>query len=175
VFHHSPACRWVMPVVICACVEALRRCRSRRVRGRRLPARNHCEAGVGNPGLPVLHPRLGSPGAPLGRGAVRQAHHRWGNPGSPYVHLRPHARSAHRRDDHGVSLGGPPPPWPSPAGGGNRASPTRQGGGATQVPRMFTSAVYAAAPHNTGMKICVLGRAVPSQTLPRAGYFHLSL
>ncbi len=63
----------------------------------------------------------------------------WGNPVSPYFHLRRHSRGAQRRDEHGVSLGGPPPPWPSPAGGGNRAPPRREGIGETWFPRMFTS------------------------------------
>ncbi len=60
----------------------------------------------------------------------------WGSPGSPYVHIRPHARSAQRRDEHGASLGGPPPPWPSPAGGGNRAPPRREGFGSTGSPQV---------------------------------------
>jgi len=87
---------------------------------------------------------------PTGRGAVRQAHRRWGNPVSPYVHLRPHARSAQRRDDHGVSLGGPPPPWPSPAGGGNRAPPRREGGGETRFPHFPIAVGSGWRPHRQG-------------------------
>jgi len=42
---------------------------------------------VGKPGFPMSQPLLRAPGAPAGRGSVRQAHRRWGNPVSPYVHL----------------------------------------------------------------------------------------
>jgi|GEM_PF-1631330 len=40
--------------------------------------------GVGNPGFPVAQPRLGAAGASTGRGAVRQAHRKWGTPVSPW-------------------------------------------------------------------------------------------
>ncbi len=60
---------------------------------------------------------------PTGRGAVRQAHRRWGNRVSPYVHIRHHSWGAQRQNEN---------------------------------------------------NILVPGRAAPSQTLPRAGYFHLS-
>ncbi len=61
----------------------------------------------------------------------------WGTPGSLCSHG--HAHGAQRRDEHGASLGGPPPPWPSPAGGGNRAPPRREGVGETRFPHIFTS------------------------------------
>ncbi len=100
---------------------------------------------VGKPGFPTPQPPLGAPGIPVNRSG--------GNPGFPMCTLDAHSRGAHRRDDHGVSLGGPPPPWPSPAGGGNRTPPRREGIGETWFPRMFTSDSHAAAPHNARMKI----------------------
>jgi len=73
---------------------------------------------------------------PAGRG--------YGETGFPHrFTLDGHAHGAQRRDDHGASLGGPPPPWPSPAGGGNRASPRREGVGETGFPHMFTSDDHA--------------------------------
>ena len=57
--------------------------------------------------------------------------------------LDAYSRGAHRRDEHRVSLGGPPPPWPSPAGGGNRAPPRREGVGETRFPHIFTSELDA--------------------------------
>ncbi len=106
--------------------------------------------GMGKPGFPMSQPLVGAAGAPTGRGAVRQAHRRWGNPVSPYVHLRPHARGAQRRDEHGVSLGGPPPPWPSPAGGGNRAPPLREGDGETRFPHVPTAGGGGWRPNGQG-------------------------
>ncbi len=64
--------------------------------------------GVGKPGFPTLQPPLGAPGIPVSGSG--------GNPRFPMFALDGHAHGAQRRDDHGASLGGPPPPWPSPAG-----------------------------------------------------------
>ncbi|GEM_PF-2924404 len=49
--------------------------------------------------------------------------------------------------------------------------PRRQGDGETWFPHIFHSVLYAAAPHNAGMKITILERAQPSQTLPAGGLF----
>jgi len=97
---------------------------------------------MGKPGFPIPQPRLGAAGAP--QAGV------WGNPVSPYVHLRLRARGAQRRDEHGVSLGGLPPPWPSPAGGGNRAPPLREGVGETGFPYVPTSVGSGWRPHRQG-------------------------
>gem|GEM_PF-2015911 len=111
--------------------------------------------GAGQPGCPV------SPDRWWGRQAPRQAGAR-GNPVAPYVRTMPHARGAQRRNEHGVSLGGPPPPWPSPAGGGNRAPPRREGRGATRLPHTFAPCPMRGA-HNAAMNMGYLweGRPLP--------------
>ncbi len=72
--------------------------------------------GVGKPGFPISQPLLGAAGAPTGRGAVRQAHRRWGNPVSPYVHLsHPCGCAAQRQNENMCSWEGTalpnPPRW----------------------------------------------------------------
>ncbi len=67
-------------------------------------------------------------------------------------------------------------------GVGRACRPHRQGNGETRFPRMFTSAVHAAAPRNAGMKILLfLGGLRPPKPSPQGGgwgnpvspYFHL--
>jgi len=121
--------------------------------------------GLGKPGFPMSQPLLGAAGAPTGRGAVRQAHRRWGNPVSLYVHLsHPRGCAAQRHDENRFFLGGLCPPKPSRQGGGwgnpvspcpnrcwERLAPPQAGvrfdrlttGGETRFPRMFTSASYS--------------------------------
>ncbi len=95
-----------------------------------------------------------------------------GNPGFPMFTLDGHAHGAHRRDENGVSLGGPPPPWPSPAGGGNRAPPRREGFGSTGSPQVGKPGFPVCSPqtvmrmaHNAGTKILYCsweGAALPN-------------
>ena len=77
--------------------------------------------GWGNPVAPC-------PNRGWGRLAPPQAGG-WGKAVAPYVHIRPHSRSAQRRDEHGASFGGPPPPWPPPLGEGTGLLPTGRGWG----------------------------------------------
>jgi len=83
--------------------------------------------GLGKPDFPISQPLLGAAGAPPGRGAVRQAHHRWGNPVSPYFHVRPHARGAQRQNENIIVLGRAQPSQTLPAGGlfPGRAQPSQ--------------------------------------------------
>ncbi len=107
---------------------------------------------MGKPGFPIPQSLLGAAGAPTGRGAVRQAHRRWGNPVSPYVHLRPHARGAQLREGE---WGNPVSPTPNRCW--ERLAPPSAGvrfdrltaGGETRFPRMFTSGPMRGA-HNSG-------------------------
>jgi len=93
---------------------------------------------VGNPGFPFPQPPLGAPGTPSGRGAVRQAHRRWGTPGSPFPnrrwgHLAPPQAGA--RFDRLTAGGEPRVPCPSTAVGGTW-HPLRQGRGSTGSPQV---------------------------------------
>jgi len=134
--------------------------------------------GMGQPGFPMAQPRLGAAGAPLGRGmgqpgfptplegclAPRWAGG-WGNPVSPHpwrVAWRPAGQGdGATRFPHG------------PTAGGRGWRPAGQGDGETRFPHRFTLGTMRMA-HNARMENnIVLGRASPSQTLPRAGYFHL--
>ncbi len=66
--------------------------------------------GVGKPGFPMSQLLLEAAGAPTGRGAVRQAHRRWGNPVSPYFHISVVRRSRKRYysgRDLGIASGEP--------------------------------------------------------------------
>ncbi len=82
---------------------------------------------------------MGKPGFPIcsHQSSIREGH---GETRFPRMFtLDAHARGAQRCDDHGASLGGPPPPWPSLAGGGNRAPPRREGDGETRFPHVPTA------------------------------------
>jgi len=93
---------------------------------------------MGKPGFPLSQPVVGAPGDPAGRGAVRQAHRRWGNPVSPFPNRgweRLAPPQAGVRFDR-LTAGGETrfPPLPTAVGGGWR--PRRQGCGSTGSPQV---------------------------------------
>ncbi len=110
----------------------------------------------------MAQPLVGAPGAPPGRGL--------GKPGFPVCSPQAPCAGTQHRDEHGVSLGGPPPPWPSPAGGGNRAPPPRQGVGEPRVPHVPTAVGGACAPPGRGLG--KPGFSVCSHQAPCAGAQH---
>jgi len=108
--------------------------------------------GKGNPGFPFPQPPLATPGAPSGRGAVRQAHRRWGTPGSPFPNRRwGHLASpqAGARFDR-LTAGGEPRFPLSPTAGGSGWHPHRQGYGEPRVPHSLTAVGGAWRPHRQG-------------------------
>ncbi len=129
--------------------------------------------GVGNPGFPVAQPRLGAAGAPTGRGAVRQAHRKWGNPVSSDGHRRQGAGETRcpRMVTAGRGMGKPGVPSSPPRVGaagaptgrgavrqahrkwGNPVSPDghrRQGDGETRCPQFPTAGGSGWRPHQPG-------------------------
>ncbi|GEM_PF-1511034 len=131
--------------------------------------------GMGKPGFPISQPLVGAAGAPHAgtrgtpgspsptRWRERLPPHRQGDGETGFPHFATAGGSGwrpHRRGDGETGF----PHFATAGGSGWR--PHRQGDGETRFPHMFTSAVHAATPHNARMKICVLGRAMPSQTLP---------
>ena len=93
---------------------------------------------VGKPGFPMSQPPLGAAGDPAGRGAVRQAHRRWGNPVSPVPNRRwgwLATQPAGARFDR-LTAGGATrfPHVPTAVGGGWRSH--RQGRGSTGSPQV---------------------------------------
>jgi len=104
--------------------------------------------GDGETRFPHFPTAVGSGWRLIGRGAVRQAHRRWGNPVSPYVHLsRPCGCAAQRHDEHGFFLGGRSPPKPS----------AREGDGETRFPHFPTAVGGAWHPGEQTLGLCPEG------------------
>ncbi len=135
---------------------------------------------MGKPGYPSSQPLLEAAGTPHRQGdgetgfpqfptAGGSGWHPpqaggWGNPVTP-VPNRCWKRLA---PPQAGGWGNPVTPVPNRCW--KRLDPHRQGDGETRFPRMFTSVIHAAAPHNAGMNIVLfLGGRSPPGNNPPAG------
>ncbi len=115
---------------------------------------------VGKPGFPISQPLVRAAGDPTGRGAVRQAHRRWGNPVSPSLN-RWWERLA-TQPAGGMGKPGFPMSQPRLGAAGDPAS---RGMGKPGFPICSHQAPCA----GRTTPACNCGRATPSLALPRWG------